>query len=765
MSVGCKACPYADMEALRAPHETATREALQLRLQESQKLRNVSLVQQAVFSKSLTLYRSYRVHGCLGPVSPSVFPTPSPDDAESDWLMRLRQIRRGHDPKLTCDGRLIFDYDQAGQAFVRPRLDGLRDHLFTYTPGGGLYDTEYLEALFDEDTDTIRRFEVAAQEAGYGPLTSCTHVTNHTSIRVNCPSEHRAADGSLDLGTMVRLPCEATFRCFEPLEEFRAACPRVLIVCKNVHAHPIPLPTKTPPSIRREVMDLLLTIKQDLPDITPRRFLRHSVTRTYLNSRLPTIENPCLSDLHISLANREHIKAYITQVQSKYFPFGTGWKGLCHLKNEQDNTKPPEAHYIRYMAEIPLNGLPVYDDDEPEPPNPSDKMLRIIICMTPESSRRLAAAQYLQSDIAFKRVSGFLEFEIGGLDRNTNIAVPYCRVFVNRQSAAAHALVFAKVEQIVQLDTGAPLKWRHIHANSLDDHTGILQWAGDQHAGQAKGLGLHLKSLAAALPQWKCDLHEPERPLSSLSEYDHLRRIFRLCSVHVERKIDACHVPESVKRKMCSLICVTHPDFEGTIRNIAREGGKKGAGDHFVTEHITYRTLIHSFSDWVQDKIRCRFAFPGICWEKSYIPKVIWQAADSTTNTLETLHADVNSEGKFCSLLGGVEKGRYFDSMKLRSLARNLASEDEHINAANKRLKTTHDGVLEATARLQQAKSHPRDGRYAEQVARAEKQMGTAEASYAKALASSIEAKGKGSGRVGLLLPSSEAAKIMHKGS
>lgn len=67
------------------------------------------------------------------------------------------------------------------------------------------------------------------------------------------------------------------------------------------------------------------------------------------------------------------------------------------------------------------------------------------------------------------------------------IAVPYCRVFLNRQSAAAHTLVFKEIERIVLMDTGMSLKWRHLHASSLDDHTGILQWAGDQHAGQAKG--------------------------------------------------------------------------------------------------------------------------------------------------------------------------------------------------------------------------------------------------------------------------------------
>src|SRR5882762_3113251 len=86
--------------------------------------------------------------------------------------------------------------------------------------------------------------------------------------------------------------------------------------------------------------------------------------------------------------------------------------GLCHLKECQDRDLPPELHYIRYIGEVPVSTLAVFEDDE-EPTN-VDKMLRIVICMTKESSHRLLQAQYLQSDIAFKRITGFLEFEIGG---------------------------------------------------------------------------------------------------------------------------------------------------------------------------------------------------------------------------------------------------------------------------------------------------------------------------------------------------------------
>jgi hypothetical protein len=67
------------------------------------------------------------------------------------------------------------------------------------------------------------------------------------------------------------------------------------------------------------------------------------------------------------------------------------------------------------------------------------------------------------------------------------IAMTYCRVYLNRQTAAAHQLAFQQIEAIVKQDTGESLKWRHLHANSPNELLGILQWAGDQHRGQAKG--------------------------------------------------------------------------------------------------------------------------------------------------------------------------------------------------------------------------------------------------------------------------------------
>ena len=94
--------------------------------------------------------------------------------------------------------------------------------------------------------------------------------------------------------------------------------------------------------------------------------------------------------------------------------------GLRHLKEIQDAELAPALHYIRDITEVPLSNMPAHEEDDSNE-TASGEPLRMIICMSKESSRRLLAAQYLQSDISFKRVAGFLEFVIGGWNQNAKI--------------------------------------------------------------------------------------------------------------------------------------------------------------------------------------------------------------------------------------------------------------------------------------------------------------------------------------------------------
>jgi hypothetical protein len=67
--------------------------------------------------------------------------------------------------------------------------------------------------------------------------------------------------------------------------------------------------------------------------------------------------------------------------------------------------------------------------------------------------------------------------------------VTFCRVYVTRQTAATHQRIFQEIDNIVLVDTGMHLRWRHLHACHRDETEGmILLWTLDQHRGQAKGL-------------------------------------------------------------------------------------------------------------------------------------------------------------------------------------------------------------------------------------------------------------------------------------
>lgn len=75
------------------------------------------------------------------------------------------------------------------------------------------------------------------------------------------------------------------------------------------------------------------------------------------------------------------------------------------------------AHYIRRV--IVMTDHPTDEEDEPESDAASG--VRIVVCMSRDATcERLLRAQYLQSDMAFKRVLGFYEFELAAIDRSSN---------------------------------------------------------------------------------------------------------------------------------------------------------------------------------------------------------------------------------------------------------------------------------------------------------------------------------------------------------
>ena len=87
-------------------------------------------------------------------------------------------------------------------------------------------------------------------------------------------------------------------------------------------------------------------------------------------------------------------------------------QGALHYKQVQDTGNIQGEAYVRHAEEMPADDA---DTDR--------KPYRIIICMTSAMSRRLSSALYVQSDIAFKRVKMWFEFEIAVWDRELKTSI------------------------------------------------------------------------------------------------------------------------------------------------------------------------------------------------------------------------------------------------------------------------------------------------------------------------------------------------------
>ncbi|KAJ7232408.1 hypothetical protein C8J57DRAFT_1533133 [Mycena rebaudengoi] len=423
-------------DELGIPHTKATREDVRERLRKDreERLQYVS-PSRDIFLKTLAYITAIQKLGCSRPLFEA---TGNISDTEAEMQeareLYLSQTQRGYRMEEgICEGRVVFDYTDDGRPYIsckhyNPKTN--KDHLHDASIGDGSYHIEYLEAIFCGDEQEAAQIEESAFNLGYGPLTDCSTVANCSQQKAYCPFPHRDNKNNLVQPLMKRLPCTSKFRVFEPKQEFRTACPFILIVTHGPHPHPVPLPTKTPPKIRVQIFDLLGKLAEDLPNITPRRFIRHPIVQSFLASKFPLLVSPTLADWHVSLSNQLHIRAYIKQAIELVCPFG-------------------DKHYIRRIIAIDAKSSPRHEEDEDDTGN-KDEKIRIIICMTPEANRRLRCmGRYLQSDIGFTRIAMFLEFEVACMDRDANASLIFCRVYINRQTAAAHQRVFEEIEAIM----------------------------------------------------------------------------------------------------------------------------------------------------------------------------------------------------------------------------------------------------------------------------------------------------------------------------
>lgn len=202
---GCKLCPFND-KAVNVSHVKVSRQDLHHhQMLYTQNALQSSDLHHQLRQKTLSLWSALQKFGCgAPPYEPTIFSGESLIK-QQDWNLQKQKARRGHDSKPTCEGRIILQNSLSGRLCIRwgasiePLISTLTifelrcehyapghstDHFVNFDIGRGLYDTDYLEALFVGNEEEVRRLEGEVSEGG--GLQSCVMVANSCSQKVYC---------------------------------------------------------------------------------------------------------------------------------------------------------------------------------------------------------------------------------------------------------------------------------------------------------------------------------------------------------------------------------------------------------------------------------------------------------------------------------------------------------------------------------------------------------------------------------------------------
>ncbi|KIJ46901.1 hypothetical protein M422DRAFT_249642 [Sphaerobolus stellatus SS14] len=233
-----------------------------------------------------------------------------------------------------------------------------------------------------------------------------------------------------------------------------------------------------------------------------------------------------------------------------------------------------------------------------------------------------------------------------GFQATYNRSIVVSRAFITSQSAAAHFLLFRRIFQVAEVDTGKPFRIRHIHGDGLDSVTA------DGHQGQAVGFGRFCQELSKGMMGYCA--YEQTKALHKLSAYDHLKRVYRYCFSHYIWHVVELrgHIEGEVLTAMMSLASADAlpADVYEKILFIIHNSGKKG-------------------KDWLKDKEAGEgWPMAAIYWGKSFMPLSVWKAAPSTSNGNEQAHRNINRDGIKLSILAGAMIGYHLDSRVMSML-------------------------------------------------------------------------------------------------
>jgi hypothetical protein len=118
---GSKVCPFADQNMMRMPHTSASREAVKTRLLHDKEARlQGKSPWRDIFRKTLSFITALRKSGCRAPMHEATHRSLNEEFQYEIDLAHEAKLQRGYTSSETrCDGRLLFDYDDQLQPYIR----------------------------------------------------------------------------------------------------------------------------------------------------------------------------------------------------------------------------------------------------------------------------------------------------------------------------------------------------------------------------------------------------------------------------------------------------------------------------------------------------------------------------------------------------------------------------------------------------------------------------------------------------------------------
>jgi hypothetical protein len=118
---GSKVCPFTDPVTISMPHVHASRDALKSRLLHDRATRlQGSSPSRDIFQKTSAFVTALRKRGCGAPAHETTYWSPAEQIDRKKHLELQSKLQRGYiSPEITCDGRLLFDYDGNEQPYIR----------------------------------------------------------------------------------------------------------------------------------------------------------------------------------------------------------------------------------------------------------------------------------------------------------------------------------------------------------------------------------------------------------------------------------------------------------------------------------------------------------------------------------------------------------------------------------------------------------------------------------------------------------------------